>query len=389
MPGLLQGKKLAFIYNVRHKYPDPLDPNTFNETDFDDPETIDSIVQHLKNIGFDVLSIESDMQAEKILQTEKNNIGFALNYSEEIFGSDPKIYMAEVLERIGIPFSGCSNTVQRLIIDKGKMKEVLLSKGIPTLPFQVIKNVDERLDSKLCFPVIVKPIARGSSAGITNKSVVHDDKTLADQVKFILDTFTEPALIEPFIEGREFSVGMLGNPPETFPIIEPKHDMLPKEYYHMDSLEVKWLLEEELGETYFNCPAEVDDNLKTLIEKTCINTWSALGITDFCRIDLRMKGSDELYVLDVNSPPGLIPPEVSTTSYFPMASVSSKITFLMRIDFGVTSTSSVSSMYSKASSSPMVLGVLKCSILPSPLLLMLLKCFSLHTLILRSPALVC
>ncbi len=320
MSDLLQGKKLAFLYNVRHKYPNPKDPNTFNETDFDDPPTIEVMVKHLKNIGFDVLSIESDMQAEKILQSEKTNIGFALNYSEEVFGSEPKIYIAEVLERIGIPFSGCSNEVQKLIIDKGKMKEVLLSKGVPTLPFQIIGNVNEKLDPKLRFPVIVKPIARGSSAGITNKSVVHDDKSLFEQVKFILHTFSEPALIEPFIEGREFSVGMLGNPPEIFPIIEPKHDVLPKEYYHMDSLEVKWLLEEELGEDYFNCPAKVDGGLKNLIEKTCIDAWNALGITDFCRIDLRMKREDELYVLDVNSPPGLIPPEVSTTSYFPMAS---------------------------------------------------------------------
>ena len=67
MPDLLQGKKLGFIYNVRHKYPDPKDPETFNETDFDDPATIESIVTHLKNIGFDVLSIESDTHAEEKL----------------------------------------------------------------------------------------------------------------------------------------------------------------------------------------------------------------------------------------------------------------------------------------------------------------------------------
>jgi D-alanine-D-alanine ligase len=319
MPNTLQGKKLAFIYNVRHKYPDPKDPKTFNEADFDDPPTIDSMVRHLKNIGFDILSIESDTQAEEKLVKEKGNIGFCLNYSEEVFGSNPKIYMAEVLEKLGIPFSGCSNAVQKLIIDKGKMKEVLLSKQVPTLRFQIIKSVNEKLDSKLRYPVIVKPIARGSSAGITNKSIVYNDKKLSEQVKFILDTFSEPALIEPYIDGREFSVGMLGNPPEIFPIIEPKHESLPKEYYPIDSLEVKWLLEEELGEDFFNCPAKVDVKLKAYIEKVCISAWNALGITDFCRIDLRMNEVGDLFVLDVNSPPGLIPPEISTTSYFPMA----------------------------------------------------------------------
>ena len=319
MPDLLQGKRLAFVYNVRHKYPDPKNPETFNETDFDDPATIESIVGHLKNIGFDVLPIESDTRAEEILIDQKDNIGFVLNYSEEVFGSEPKIYMAEVLEKIGLPFSGCSNKVQNIIINKGKMKEVLLSKNVSTLPFQVIKSADEKLDAKLRFPVIVKPIARGSSAGITNNSIVHDDKSLYSQVKFIHDTFHEPALIEPFIEGREFSVGMVGNPPELLPIIEPKQESLPKSYYRIDSLEVKWLLEEELGEDYFDCPAKVEPKLKDSIEKVCLDTWKALGITDFCRIDLRMDAVGDIYILDINTPPGLIPPEISTTSYFPLA----------------------------------------------------------------------
>ena len=321
MLNILQGKKLAFLYNVRHKYPDPKNPDTFNETDFDDPATIDAIVKHLKNIGFDVLPIESDINAKKILLAEKANIGFVLNYSEEVFGSTPKIYMAEILEKLGLPFSGCSNNVQKLIINKGKMKEVLFSKNVPTLPFQVLDNPDEKLDTKLSFPVIVKPIARGSSAGITNKSIVHDAKSLSEQVKFVLDTFSEPALIEPFVEGREFSIGMLGNSPKFLPIIEPKHEDLPKKYYHIDSLEVKWIIEEELGKDYFNCPAKVDAKAKSNIEQVCLSAWSALNIRDFCRIDLRMdEKSGNLYILDVNSPPGLIPPEISATSYFPMAS---------------------------------------------------------------------
>ena len=319
MDNLIPGKKLAFIYNVRHKYPDPENAATFNEADFDDQDTIDLFIKHLKNLGFDVLPIESDLEAEKILTREKDNIGFVLNYSEEVLGSVPKIYMAEVLEKIGLPFSGCSNEVQKIIINKGKMKQVLLSNNVSTLPFQVMENPDDEPDGKLGFPLIVKPIARGSSAGITNKSIVKNREELTKQVKFIVTTFAEPALIEPFIEGREFSVGMLGNPPEILPVIEPRHDKLPKDYYHIDSLEVKWLFEEELGEDYFNCPAKVDRNLKSKIEDLCLNAWKALNIKDFCRIDLRMDTGGNLYVLDVNSPPGLIPPEITLTSYLPMA----------------------------------------------------------------------
>jgi D-alanine-D-alanine ligase len=127
---------------------------------------------------------------------------------------------------------------------------------------------------------------------------------------------------------------MLGNPPEVFPIIEPKHEALPKEYYPIDSLEVKWLLEEELGEDYFNCPAKVDTKLKNDIKNVCISAWNTLGITDFCRIDLRMNAVGNLFILDVNTPPGLIPPEISLTSYFPMAARVKKVdyeTLLLKI----------------------------------------------------------
>ncbi len=319
MQNLLKGKKLVFIFNVRHKYPDPKNPSTFVETDFDDQETIDTFIKHLEGLGFDVLPVESNNDAEKILRTEKENIGFVLNYSEVVLGSSPKIYMAEILEKLGLPFSGCSNEVQKLIIDKGKMKTALLLKGVSTLPFQVIKNVEEKLKKELYYPLIVKPIAQGSSAGITNKSVVNNVDELKRQIKFILDTFHEPALIEPFIVGREFSVGILGNPPEFLPIVEPRHDKLPEGFYHIDSLEVKWEFEEELGVDYFECPAKIDEALKNRVEKTCLDAWNTLEIRDFCRIDLRMDKKGNLFVLDVNSPPGLIPPEISTTSYLPMA----------------------------------------------------------------------
>jgi D-alanine-D-alanine ligase len=328
MQSLLPGRKLAFIYNVRHAYPDPNNPLTFNEADFDDENTIEYFIKHLKSIGFDLLPVESDLKAEDILRREKENIGFALNYSEEVLGSNPKIYMAEVLEKLGIPFSGCSNVIQRLIIDKGKMKQFLLKNKVSTLPYQVITSVGQKLSEKLPYPVIVKPIARGSSAGITNKSVVKDEEGLTRQVKFVLETFSEAALIEPYIEGREFSVAMVGNPPQVLPIIEPRHDLLPKDYFHIDSLEVKWELEEELGEGYLTCPAGLEPGLKSEVEKLCLLTWDVLGIKDFCRIDIRMNEKDnQLYVLDVNSPPGLIPPEITATSYLPLAAKAAGIDY--------------------------------------------------------------
>ena len=319
MSKILTPKNIAFVYNVRHKYPDPKNPATFTETDFDDQESIDRMVSHLKNAGFNIHPIEANLNAESRLAEIKDKIDLAFNYSEVVVGANPKIYMAQIYEKLGIPFTGSSNSTQETIIDKGKMKTVLQEKGVNTLSFYTTDDFEADLETGFNFPVIVKPVAEGSSAGITNKSVVNSNEELHRQIKFVKDTFNEESIIEPFIEGREFSVGMLGNPPEFLPIIEPMHEKLPEGYYSIDSLEVKWEFEEELGKDYFSCPAKVDSELEKQIHSLCLQAWKALDIRDFCRIDLRMDSSGKVYVLDVNSPPGLIPPEITETSYFPMA----------------------------------------------------------------------
>ena len=80
---------------------------------------------------------------------------------------------------------------------------------------------------------MVKPVSEGSSAGITNKSVVYNETGLRKQITYIEETFGEQALVEPYLEGREFSIAMLGNPPEVLPILESDHSMLPKNICHL------------------------------------------------------------------------------------------------------------------------------------------------------------
>jgi D-alanine-D-alanine ligase len=308
---------LAFVYNLRRRYPSPEKPETFLEADFDDQKTIDLMVKHLKDLGFEVFSVEANTKAEKVLLKNRKKIDLIFNYSEKIVGITPKRFMAEVYERCNLPFIGCPNSTQKVIMNKALMEDILLESGISTLPHQVFTSSGEPLE-KLIYPLIVKPLNEGSSAGITNKSVVNNEKELKRQVNLVTKTFGGRALVEPFLTGREFSIGMLGNPPTLFPIIEPDHTKLPKGYYPMDSLEVKWIFEEEVGGDYFDCPAKISKAIKRRIEKISLNTWKVLKIRDYCRIDMRMdKG--KLYVLDVTSPPGLIPPEITETSYFPFA----------------------------------------------------------------------
>ena len=364
---------VAFAYNIRNIYPDPNDPGSQREADYDDPPTIAAIIKHLKKCGYEVIPIEADEKAYlKLYNSIQKNHGFQsvdelnadmssslgkprllkrggchknrrkidllFNYSLGINGRDRYSHIPAMCEMLKIPYTGSPPLVQATVMNKGKAKETLLARGLPTLPFQIFKSSKDKVNPKLNFPLIVKPVAQGSSAGITNKSVVNGNGELERQVAFILETFKEPALVEPFLDGREFSIAMLGNPPKILPIIESDHSALPKEYLPLDSLEVKWLFEETSGANNLVCPAKIEKSLKQKLENICIKAWEVLGIFDLCRIDIRCDKNENPYILDVNSPPGLIPPEVSKSSYFPFAAREAGINYeeLLKTLFSIT-----------------------------------------------------
>ncbi len=310
---------LAFLYNIRHHYPDSNDPRGQLETDFDDPATIKMIIEHLQKVVNRVIPIEANEKAYLKLYKHQKEIDLAFNYAEGLHGKDRECHLPAMLEMLKIPYTGSRPLTQALGLNKAKTKEILMAYKIPTLPFQLFKTGQEKLNPQLNFPLIVKPVAQGSSAGITNKSVVNNPKELKKQVAFVIQNFKQGALVEPFLTGREFSVAMLGNPPRILPIVESDHSVLPKNLLPLDSLEVKWHFEEETEGENFICPAQMDKKLEEKIKTICLRVWQVLEVTDLCRIDIRCDQKQNPYVLEINSPPGMIPPEVSVTSYFPLA----------------------------------------------------------------------
>lgn len=311
--------RLAFLYNVRHVYPDANDPRSQLETDFDDPETIENITRHLKEAGFSVLPIEANENAYETLKAHRSEIDLALNYSEGIYGADREAQLPAMLEMLQIPYTGSAPLTQALCLNKAKAKEILQAHGIATAPFQLFLTGDEPLESQITFPAIVKPVSQGSSAGVVDKSVVENEAQMRTQARWCIETFHQGALVEPFLPGREFSVPMLGNPPEILPIIEADHDHLPSKYNKIDSLEVKWEFEEEADNNHLVCPAKMDPLLYKKVTDLCLKTWNALGLRDICRMDVRCDAQGEPHLIEVNSPAGMLPPEVSLTSYLPLA----------------------------------------------------------------------
>ena len=309
---------IAFLYNVRRHYPDPKDSRSQLEADFDDPKTIKVMISHFKSIASNVYPIEADEKAYLKLYRLKNKIDLVFNYAEGIFGKDREAQIPAMLEMLKIPYTGSSPLTCAIVLNKVRTKEVLKNYHVPVLDQCVFENTDLS-NFNLKFPVIVKPVSEGSSAGITKKSVINNIADLKKQVNYLIKSFNEPAMAEPFLTGREFSIAMIGNPPVILPIIEPNHKLLPKNYLPFDSLEVKWYFEEEGHADYLVCPADISNQFKRKIEKICLASWKALNIFDYCRVDIKCDDKNNPYVLEVNSPPGMIPPEASMASYFPLA----------------------------------------------------------------------
>lgn len=312
---------IVLLYNTRRVYPDPDDPRTQHEVDFDDPETTRIQIQYLKKMGYNVLPIEADENAYEKLLKNKNKIDLVFNNSEGIQGQDREAQMPAILEVLQIPYTGSAPLTQALLLNKAKAKDVLTAHGIPTLPYFLF-NCNEKivLPSSLSFPYIVKPVSEGSSAGITGKSVVHSTNELIKQIKSIHSNFHEGALVEKFLLGREFSVSLIGNPPRILPIVEADHSKLPTKYNGFDSLEVKWYYEFESTVNHLVCPPNISKKLKKKIEDICYKAWNALNIRDWCRIDIRCDEKENPYFLEANSPPGCTPPEHDIASYLPLAS---------------------------------------------------------------------
>jgi D-alanine-D-alanine ligase len=171
------------------------------------------------------------------------------------------------------------------------------------------------------FPLIVKPISEGSSKGIFSSSFVKNTKELEDEVGRILTSYNQPALIEEFLPGREFTVAVLGNGDETevLPIIEIRYEDFPEDVVPLYSYEAKWILDtKENNFDVFECPAKLNKQLEEKIKETVLRTYKVLKCKDWSRIDVRLDKNGVPNIIEINPLPGIMP-DPNENSSFPKA----------------------------------------------------------------------
>ena len=322
--------KIALTFNFRHSKPSLKNKKAIEEAEFDSPETIKGITKSLKKLGHKVFLIEADELAYLKLKKLKSKIDLVFNIAEG-FGIDREAQIPAMLEMLKIPYLGSKPLTQAICLNKAKTKEILSFHGIPTPKFQLFETRDENLKKDLEFPLIVKPNCEGSSKGIFQNSIVKNEKELRKKVRDIIKNLNQPALVEEFLEGREFTISLIGNNPvdpvrdkslngvEILPPVELNFSSLPKKFYPMDSYEVKWILDNPKNKIKtVICPAKIDKKLWKKIKEICLKTKKVLEILDWCRIDLRLDKNGIPNILEVNQIPGIIP-DPKENSRFPLA----------------------------------------------------------------------
>ncbi|MBS7642334.1 ATP-grasp domain-containing protein [Candidatus Bathyarchaeota archaeon] len=297
--------KVCITYNLRRPAASDLPEDYYVE--YDEEETVEAIAKALEKSGCSVVKIEADEDSYLRLRSEKPDIVF--NIAEGLRGESRESHIPSILEMLGIPYTGSGPATLAICLDKALTHQVLSSYGLPSPKFQVFESVEEKLEDYLEFPLIVKPLREGSSKGIRSTSLVRDAEALRKQVSWVISTYKQPAIVEEFLPGREFTIGILGNrSPVVLPIVEILLDKLPREASPIYSYEAKWLWDTPNNPLdILRCPADIPLSLESKLKDIALKTFRVLGCRDLCRIDVRLDRYGEPRIMEVNPLPGLIP----------------------------------------------------------------------------------
>jgi D-alanine-D-alanine ligase len=300
------------------------------QAEWDAPETIAAVKAALEE-RHEVIPIDAAEDAYGVLQ--KTRPGIVFNIAEGATGPCREGFIPAILEHLQIPYTASDPLTLNTCLDKSRTKEILAYNGLPTSRFRVVSDHNFSFNS-LHYPLMVKPLYEGSSIGIRNDSLVRSRKEMLERVTWLLDTYKEPALIEEFLPGREFTAAILGNGNEArvLPIVEILFDSLPPGVNPIYSYEAKWIWDQSSNPLkIFECPANLSPELQADIESACLRAYHIMRCRDWCRVDVRLDASGRPQILELNPLPGILPnPE--DNSCFPKAARAAGINYSQLIN---------------------------------------------------------
>lgn len=323
---------ITIVYNSRPTGLDRSDPRLEKHIEGDEWKTIEAIGKAVEGNGHTVEYFEIDENIYETLKSAKSRIDLVFNLSEGISnGADREAQIPMLCEILGIPYTGPGPLSAALILNKSRAKEIWRSYGVKTADSQLFSSPTDSLVKTLTFPLMVKPSNEGSGIGIKSNAIVHDFEELKNAVSVVLHDYAQPALVETYLPGREFTVALIGNGKDliTLPIVEINFASFPKDAPQIDSYEAKFIYGAtgvvDMHATEF-CPADLTKELEAEINDLSRRAFISIGARDFARVDLRMDSHDKVYVMEINHPPGMMS-DPNESSFFTIAARANGWTF--------------------------------------------------------------
>ncbi|MDD5398766.1 MAG: ATP-grasp domain-containing protein [Dehalococcoidia bacterium] len=299
--------KIAIIYN------DPpceiIIPNGEDEAITGVLEEVVAVKNALISRGHEVEKVPLRLPLDSVPHVLRNIQADVIFNLFEGFEDQPHTepVVARMMEDMGLSFTGNPSSVLDLTLDKAAFKNVLLDAGIDTPDFMVLTPANIR-DFRLRFPCIVKPRDEDASHGLSPENIVSNMEQLKEQVVRISSRFRGSALVEEFIDGREFNASILGNSVHELIEISEIVYTLPPGLPRILTFDSKWFEETDYYiNTAVSCPAEVDGDLRERITETVLSSCRTAGCRGYARVDMRQDVDGSIKVLEVNANPDITP----------------------------------------------------------------------------------
>jgi D-alanine-D-alanine ligase len=294
--------RVGITYNLRKDFSQRENQPIDLLEEFDSEETIDAIREVLEAEGHEVIKLGGDTGLVDRLRQASVDIVF--NIAEGFEGRNREAHIPALLEFLKIPYTGSDPLTLSVTLDKAVAKRIVMSHDIPTPRFRKVERMEDLDGLDLHYPLFVKLCYEGSSKGVRLDSKILSPQSLEEKTRSLLSIYGSPLLVEEFVKGPEFTVGVLGNePPSVLGVMQIEIKGRPPEE-SIYSLEIKREWQEKVR---YHCPPLIDQSLIKKIEEVALRSYRALDCRDVSRVDIRLGKDQTPYFLEINPLPGLSP----------------------------------------------------------------------------------
>ncbi len=288
--------KVGLTYDLRSWY---LDRGYSMEdtAEFDKQDTIDNIEEALRKMGFETEPIGNCFQLIEALAAGKK-WDLVFNIAEGLYGDGRESVVPSILDQYRIPYVFSGPVILGISLNKYLTRLIVSAAGVPVSPGMLISNKEDIAKCRLEYPLFIKPVSEGTGKGITEKNLLKSPAELKEMAEYILTRYNQPAIVEEYLPGREFTVGVIGSAEETIAIggmeIECRNN-------YPYSVEYKENYKEFCK--YIPMAQELSEECKTV----ALNAWKALGGVDAGRVDVKADRTGRMCFMEVNPLAGLHP----------------------------------------------------------------------------------